>query len=137
MDTDELRDKVLSKFNWSTLLENLPGIMAVAGGVLILDKLIDLGTKLAPVYKKVQNWNKDGVFEIIDTVGDNIQLVDLVLKAFKIDLGSDQLDKLADGLQGLATAGKHLSRLYELIAPSLRRSGSGGSQKKLGHYREQ
>lgn len=135
MDTVELKDKLGSIFKWDALLENLPGILLAVGGIILLDKLVDIGGKLEPVYKKVKEWNKDAVFEIIDTVGDNIQLLDLILKAVGVDLNEGQLDRLADSLQNLGTVGKHVSRLWSLIAPTLV-MGKTGSGKKSFSYKE-
>jgi len=115
MDLVETKDKLKGLFSWEKVAENLPMILGLGVGLVVLDKLLSIGKKLEPMYEKVKHWNSDGVFEIIDTVGDNIQLVDLIVKAFDIDLGGDNLDKLADFLQSLATGGKHLSNLLNLI----------------------
>ncbi len=126
MDLVETKDKLKELFSWEKIAENLPMIAGIGVGLIVLDKLIGIGEKLAPMYEKVKHWNSDGVFEIIDGVGDNIQLVDLIFKAFKIDLGGDSLDKLADFLQSLATGGKHLSKLIGLVDVS-KLLGAGGS----------
>ena len=115
MDLVETKDKLKELFSWEKIAENLPMIAGIGVVLIVLDKLIGIGEKLTPMYENVKHWNSDGVFEIIDTVGDNIQLVDLIFKAFKIDLGGDSLDKLADFLQSLATGGKHLSKLMGLV----------------------
>ena len=134
MNTIEIREKIQKKFNWNTILENLPTIALIGGGILVLDKLVDLGTKLEPVYKKVKNWNADGIFEIIDTVGDNMQIVDLILKALKIEISSDELKKASDFLQNLGTVGKHVNALWSLIAPKIKKARIGASSS--GNYKQ-
>jgi len=52
--------------------------------------------------------------------------VDLIFKAFKFNVGDKNLDKLADFLQSLATGGKHLSNLLNLIDIG-KLLGAGGS----------
>lgn len=136
MDVDEAKVKLQNLFSLEKVAENLPIIIGLGVGLIVLDKLLDLGTKLAPVYEKVKQWNSDGVFETIDSVGDNIQLVDLFLKAFKINVGDKNLDKLADFLQSLATGGKHLSKLWGLIDIG-KLLGAGGSGRGTGSgYKE-
>jgi len=115
MDVDEAMVKFKEFFSWEKIADNLPMLAGVAVGLIIVDRLLGLGERLAPVYDKVKDWNSDGVFEIIDSVGDNVQLLDLVFRAFKINLGGRNLDKIADFLQSLATGGKHLSKLMALI----------------------
>lgn len=129
MDTNGIKDKLMKMFKWDSVLDSLPTIALIAGGILLLDKIIDISGKLEPIYKKVKRWNKDGVFEIIDTIGDNIQILDLILKAVKIDLSGDELDKLADGLQNLGTIGKHVSALWSLIAPKFKNIRTNASDK--------
>ena len=135
MDTTEAKDKLLKTLKWDNIVNSLPLIALIGGGILIVSKVVDIGTKLAPLYKKVERWNKDAIFEIIDTVGDNIQILDIALKALKLDLSDDQLKKLADTLQNIGTAGKHMSRLWDLIMPSLKgKFGSGSAQSVM--YKE-
>jgi len=136
MDLVETKDKLKGLFSWEKVAENLPMILGLGVGLVVLDKLLSIGKKLEPMYEKVKHWNSDGVFEIIDSVGDNVQLVDLIFKAFKVDLGSDSLDKLADFLQSLATGGKHLSKLMGLI-DFKKLLGAGGSGRGSGSgYKE-
>lgn len=131
MDLVEVEGKLKDLFSWNKVAENLPMIAGVGIGIIVLDKLLSIGAKLEPVYKLVKQWNSDGVFEIIDSVGDNIQLVDLMFKAFKINVGGENLDKLADFLQSLATGGKHLSKLMGLIGLDklVGKRGSGRGSK--------
>lgn len=131
MDLVETKDKLKKLFSWEKISENLPMIIGLGVGLVVLDKLIGIGEKLAPMYEKVKYWNSDGVFEIIDTVGDNVQLVDLIFKAFDVDMGGDSLDKLADFLQSLATGGKHLSKLIGLVDVG-KLLGAGGSGRRKG-----
>lgn len=133
MDVEEAKEKVMDFFSWEKVAESLPLLAGVAVGLIVVDKLLNIGEKLAPVYDKVKDWNSDGVFEIIDTVGDNIQLLDMIFKAFKVNVGDRNLDKIADFLQSLGTGGKHLSKLMGLVdidkllggRSSGRRGGSG------------
>lgn len=135
MDLVETKDKLKDLFSWEKVAENLPLIAGIGIGLIVIDKLLGIGKKLEPMYEKVKHWNSDGVFEIIDTVGDNIQLVDLIFKAFKVDVGGDNLDKLADFLQSLATGGKHLSKLMGMVDLSTL-LGAGGSGRGKSGYKE-
>lgn len=132
MDTDDIKEKLLKAFKWDSLLDNLPMILAIGGGIMLLDKFVDIGTKLEPVYRKVKKWNSDGIFEIIDTIGDNIQLLDSIFKTFKINLKGDELDKLADFLQNVGTSGKYITQMWSLIVPKLKKMGISVSK----NYRE-
>ena len=137
MDVDEAKGKLMDIFSWERIAENLPLLLGFAGGLVIIDRLLSIGERLEPVYEKVKRWNSDGLFEIIDTVGDNIQLLDLVLRAFKVNLGDTNLDKLADFLQSLATGGKHLSKLIALIdVDKLLGGRSGGRSGGSSGFKE-
>ncbi|MBA7566088.1 hypothetical protein ES708_07775 [subsurface metagenome] len=136
MDLVETKDKLKKLFSWEKIAENLPMIVGLGVGLVVLDKVIGIGEKLAPMYEKVKRWNSDGVFEIIDSVGDNIQFVDLMFKAFDVDLGAGGLKKLADFLQSLGTGGKHLSKLIGLVDMK-KLLGVGGSGRGSGSgYKE-
>ncbi|MBA7521569.1 hypothetical protein ES705_13676 [subsurface metagenome] len=126
MDLVETKDKLKNLFSWEKIAENLPMIAGLGVGLVVLDRLLSIGVNLEPLYKKVRQWNSDGVFEIIDSVGDNIQLVDLILKAFNVNVGEEGLKKLADFLQSLGTGGKHLSKLMGLVNLD-KLLGAGGS----------
>ncbi len=133
METNEIKDKLQNTFKWDNLLQGLPAILLLGGGIILLDKIIDISSKLEPVYSKVKRWNQDGVFEIIDTIGDNIQIVDLILKALKINLSDNELKRVADFLQNLGTVGKHVIALWSLIAPKIKglRTNTSGNYKEL------
>ncbi|TKJ26216.1 MAG: hypothetical protein CEE42_05235 [Promethearchaeota archaeon Loki_b31] len=134
MDLVETKDKLKKLFSWEKIAENLPMIAGLGVGLVVLDKLLSIGEKLEPVYEKVRNWNADGLFEIIDTVGDNVQLLDLTLRAFDVSVGKDSLDRLADFLQNLATGGKHLSKLMGLInLDKLLGAGGSGRGSRSGY----
>lgn len=133
MDVDEVMVKFKDAFSWEAVVENLPAIAGIGVGLIIVDRLLGIGERLGPVYEKVKDWNSDGFFEIIDTVGDNIQLVDLILKAFNVDLGGRNLDKIADFLQSLATGGKHLSKLMSLLGIDKLLGGRSGGSSRPGY----
>ena len=129
MDTDEAKYKYKKYFSWEKILENLPFILAVGGGVLILDKLIGIGAMLEPMFKKRRRWKKKKTFEAIDTAGDNIQIIDSLLKLVGLELDGDELKKVGDFLQNVGTGGKLIVSLYELM-------GIGGGSKGVGGYKQ-
>ncbi len=124
----EYKDKLKEWFSWDKIQENLPAILAIGGCVLLLDKLLDLSTKLKPVYKKVKELNKNEIFETIDTGGDQIQFLSKMftpaLKLLKIEVDETQWHALADFLQNVGTAGKDLGAIIDLF------------KGKIGKYRE-
>lgn len=131
----EAKEKLMEAFSLEKVASSLPTLLLIGAGILIIDKIVGIGVKLEPINKRVRKWNRQAVFEIIDSVGDNIQLLDTILKSFGIDIGEDNLHKLGDLLQNLATGGKHIGTMYDLLKPSLMKAG-GSLQRKLGNYKE-
>jgi len=129
MDTDEMKDKLKEKLSWENISESLPVILVVGVALLLLDKLLSIGAKMEPFFKKRKRFRKNRMFEIIDTIGDNIQLIDSVVKLLGIDLDDIQLKKIGDFMQNIGTGGKHLANLYGLLG--LKGSKGGGSFKEL------
>ena len=135
VDVRNIGEKIKEGLTWEKLGDNLPAVITIGGIILILDKLVGLGDKLKPVTNWVKGLNEAEVYETIDTVGDNIQLVDLALRAFKVEIGKDDLKKIADFLQNVGTGGKYLSKLLDVVrekVPKGRRIG----YKKGSAYKE-
>ena len=135
IEVDDVKAKFQEAFSLEKISSNLPIIAMIGAGILIIDKIVGIGVKLEPINKRVRKWNRQAIFEIIDSVGDNIQLLDTILRSFNINLGENNLKRLADFLQNLATGGKHIGTLYDLIKPSIMKA-RGGVQPKLGNYKE-
>ncbi len=135
IDVNEAKAKLEYMFSLEKLTSNLPMLLAIGAGILIIDKIVGIGVKLEPINKRIRKWNRHAVFEIIDTVGDNVQLLDTILKSLNIDVGENNLHKLSDFLQNLATGGKHIGTLYDMLKPSLMKA-RGVVQGKLGNYQK-
>lgn len=135
IDVNEAKAKLQDAFSLEKIASNLPILLMIGAGILIVDKIVGIGVKLEPINKRIRKWNRQAVFEIIDTVGDNIQLLDTILKSLGIDIGEVSLHKLSDFLQNLATGGKHIGTLYDIMKPSLMKA-RGAIQGKLGNYQE-
>ncbi len=99
VDVRDIGEKIKEGLTWEKLGDNLPAMLAVGGVILIADRLLGLGDKLKPVMNWVKSLNEAEVYETIDTVGDNIQFIDLALRAFNIEIGKEDLKKLGDFLQ--------------------------------------
>ena len=125
--------KIQEGLSWEKLGDNLPAVITVGGIILILDRLVGLGDKLKPVTDWVKGLNEADVYETIDTVGDNIQLVDLALRAFKIEIGKEDLKKIGDFLQNIGTGGKYLSKLLDVVKGKIPENRRLGYRKGSGY----
>jgi len=97
--------------------------------LIALDKIIDISSKLEPIYKRVKDLNERGnLMETIDTIGDNIELIRLGLKALNIEVEKSKMDKIADFLQSVSMAGKYFEKIFDTLKE---RRYNNGSRVKL------
>jgi len=128
MDSEQAKDKLRDYFSWENIVDNLPAIFTIGGILLLLDKLLSISAKLQPLVRK-RRFRKNKMFETIDTVGDNVQLLNSIVKLTGLELSGDELKKIGDVLQNIGTGGKHLANFYELL-------GIGKGSKRGGGYKE-
>lgn len=133
VDVRDLGEKIKEGLTWEKLGDNLPAVITIGGIILILDRLVGLGDKMKPVTDWVKGLNEAEVYETIDTVGDNIQLVDLALRAFKIEIGKEDLKKIGDFLQNVGTGGKYLSKLLDVVKGKIPKGRRLGYKKGSGY----
>lgn len=133
MDTREAKEKIKEYVSIDKIVENLPMILLIGGGLLLLDKLLKIGVKLEPFFRRRRKFRKNRFFEIIDTLGDNIQIFDMIAKLFKIEFSKVELKKIGDLLQNIGTGGKHISTLYDLIQPKV---GGLLGRRDSGRFKE-
>jgi len=130
MKIEEIIEKIKDFFSIDNIVENLTSIAIVAGGLIALDKIIDISSKLEPIYKRVKDLNERGnLMETIDTIGDNIELIRLGLKALNIEVEKSKMDKIADFLQSVSMAGKYFEKIFDTLKE--RRYNNGGRVKLL------
>ncbi len=132
-DIKEIGEVIKENLTWDKIGENLPLILAIGAGVYILDKSIDISGKVKLLTAGTERLNEAKFFEGIDTIGDNIQLIELILKQFKIEIGGDDLKKVADFLQNLGTAGKYIKQFVDMLKNKFR----GGSSSKYNDLSKQ
>ncbi|MHA1334261.1 MAG: hypothetical protein ACTSPW_00795 [Promethearchaeota archaeon] len=129
MKIEEIIEKIKDFFSIDNIVENLTSIAIVAGGLIALDKIIDISSKLEPIYKRVKDLNERGnLMETIDTIGDNIELIRLGLKALNIEVEKSKMDKIADFLQSVSMAGKYFEKIFDTLKE---RRYNNGSRVKL------
>jgi len=129
MKIEQLKEKIKDFFSIDNIVENLTSIAIVAGGLIALDKIIDISSKLEPIYKRVKDLNERGnLMETIDTIGDNIELIRLGLKALNIEVEKSKMDKIADFLQSVSMAGKYFEKIFDTLKE---RRYNNGSRVKL------
>ena len=112
---EEIGEKIKSGLSWDKVAENLPAIAVLALGLYILDKSVDVSSKVKILTQGSRKLNQAEIFEGIDTIGDHIQLFDSILKVFKIELPQTDLDKIADFLQNVGTSGKYISQFLDIL----------------------
>ena len=84
---------------------------------------------MAPFYERyIKPLNRNQFSETIDTIGDNLQLLDFALKAMKVE--NVNLKPLADVLQNVATASKYVFTLFDTIKS---KTGQGQGQGQIGY----
>ena len=127
----EIGQEIQERFSWDKISDNLPMILAAGVGLYILDKSIDISSKVKLLSVGTKTLNKAEFFEIVDTIGDNMQIIDLALKSFGVEIDEVDLKKVADFLQNVGTGGKYIDQLYDLITKKfggkLGYSGNGKS----------
>ncbi len=133
MDIEEAKMKAEKILSWQNIANSLPLILVIGVVLIIVDKIVGISEKIRPKWQSRKRYRKNVLFEVIDTIGDNIQLISGFIKLLGIDLGEDDLKKIADFLQNLGTGGKTLNALYDLIKPIL---GGVGNKGKRGNYKE-
>lgn len=123
----EIGEKVKSRLSWDKIADNLPIIATIALGLFVLDKSIDIGGKVKILTEGSKRLNQAEFFEGVDTVGDQIQLFDSILKCFDINLGEFDLKRIGDFFQNLGTSGKYIKQLTDIFKDKFGGSFSGSS----------
>jgi len=118
MEFEELKTEIKKYFNFNNIIDSLPAIGLVAGGVLFLEKILGIGEKLKPAYDVVKQYNKEQFFELIDTIADNLEFIDMKLKVFNLDAG-DVIKKIGDFLQKIGVAGKYIGQFTNVLPNNL------------------
>ncbi|MBD3156624.1 hypothetical protein GF369_02225 [Candidatus Peregrinibacteria bacterium] len=133
VNLDEIGEKIKDAFSLDKMIDSLPMMLLVGGGLWIGSRVLDLGEKLEPVYNWVRRYNRDEFFEMVDTFADNMQFIEKTLKTFDIDLGNFDLKKVADFLQNVSAGGKWLAMLYDTVFSKFSKGNGGRGQKMLTH----
>jgi len=128
---EEIKEKIVENLSWDKIIENLPTVLLIAIGVYILDKAVDIESKIKPLTETSQRLSKAEVFEALDTIGDYIQVIDLGLKQFGISMNEVQLKKIADFLQNIGAAGKIVTPFIDAIKGKLGRNPTIGKSHRL------
>ena len=103
---EEIGQKVKNFFQLENWMDSIPIMLTVGGGLLIGNQVLGLGEKLKPVYEWMRQYNKQEFLEFIDTVADNLELVDKVAALFGIEDVGEWTDKIADWLQEVSALAK-------------------------------
>ncbi len=125
MNIEEAKEKAKDYLSWNNIFESLPIVIVFAIILFAVDKIVNISGKIGSSsrFKRRKRYTNKILFEVIDSLGDNIQLLDGALGMFNIKLGDNDLKKAADFLQNLGTGGKRLDDLYQLLKPIISRGG--------------
>ena len=121
MDLNDLVKTIKKNLTWDKILEYGPVVLIGGAALYGIDRAAKISNSLkeSGVADFVKRYNRNDFFEGIDTVGDIMELVNSLLAGLGIDIGKDNIKKIADFLQKLGNSGK----IIDLIVGTFERKG--------------